>query len=226
MEEEKRKFCNSFRSSATDQTGLTREQLTEKLMALQQELEGGSEGAELVEVRTEADAQGMINRFSLILKGALDYVFDKFSDGEETLTEEQVAEFLIKTNGQLGRGGMSRHTSAVFQKKVEASEPAVLTRQEWYSVFAKELGEGKWWQVVYDLEACGANLRSHAETKGQHYQGWLDYVYFDSQRLSCTGVQEALTADELSRIYDSGDALPNEWHPSDHLPVAALFSWR
>jgi hypothetical protein len=195
-------------------------------MALQQEVEGGSEGAELVEIRTEADAQRMIARFSPVLQGALDHGFIKFSNGRETLTEEQVAKFLIKTNGQLGRGGTSRNTAAVFKKKTEASEPAVLTRQDWDSVFARELGEGKWWQVVYDLEACGASLRPQADAKGRHYQGWLDYVYFDSRRPSCTGVQEALTATEVSRIYDSGDALPNEWHPSDHLPVAALFSWQ
>jgi mRNA deadenylase 3'-5' endonuclease subunit Ccr4 len=67
-------------------------------------------------------------------------------------------------------------------------------------------------------------LRSKVEREGRHYQGWLDYVYFDSQRLTCKGVQEALTATELYRIYDDGDALPNEWHPSDHLPVAAVFS--
>lgn len=226
-EEDRRKFFNDFWGSASDQNTLTREQLTEKLMALQQELKGGSEGAELVDIRTKADAQRMIARFTPVLQDALDYVFDKFScDGGDTLTEEEVTKFLIKANGELGRGGTWRHTSAILKKKIESSEPAVLTRQEWYEVFARELGEGKWWQVVYDLEVCGANLRSQVKSEGQHYQGWLDYLYFDSRQIACIGVQEALADDEHSRIYDDGDALPNEWHPSDHLPVAAVFSWQ
>ena len=55
-------------------------------MALQQELEGGSEGSEFMEVRTEMDARRMISRFTPLLKGALDQVFDGFSsDGGQTL---------------------------------------------------------------------------------------------------------------------------------------------
>ena len=220
-------FFNGFQESRqVDQKGLPREQFIEKLSALQQELEGGSEGSELVEVRTEADAQRMIARFSPLLKTSLDHVFDQFSDDGDTLTDDEVNEFLVAANGELGRGGTSRHTSAILEKKAKTSQPTVLTRDDWYGVFARELGEGKWWQVVYDLETCGANIRSQtADNESQHYQAWLDYVYFDSQKLKCKGFQEALTESEVSRIYKEGDALPNEWHPSDHLPVAAIFSW-
>jgi len=207
--------------------GLSREQFTDRLLALQQELEGGSEGSELMEVRTEMDARRMISRFTPLLKGALDQVFDDFSsDGGETLTEDEINSFLIKANGSLGRGMSQDNIDAVLQRKVEASQPLNITRQEWHGIFARELGEGKWWQVVYDLEVCGANIRSSAKSEGRHYQAWLDYVYFDSDRLACTCVQEALTTDGQSRIYKEGDALPNKWHPSDHLPVAAKFSWQ
>jgi mRNA deadenylase 3'-5' endonuclease subunit Ccr4 len=232
IEEEKEKFFGRFHVRAATtlyQGGLSLEQFTERLLALQQELEGGSEGSELVKIKTEADAQRMIGRFSPTLRDALDYVFDEFctsDDDSDILSEEDVAKFLIKVNGQLGRGGIWLYTTAIFEKKKDASMPAILTRQDWYGAFARELGEGKWWQVVYDLEICGADLRSKVERDTLHYQGWLDYVYFDSQRLSCAAVQEALTAKELSHIHDKGDALPNEWHPSDHLPVATVLSWR
>lgn len=232
IEEEKEKFFGRFhiRAATTSyQGGLSLEQFTERLLSLQQELEGGSEGSELVKIKTEADAQKMIGRFSPILRDALDYVFDEFctsDDDCDILSEEDVAKFLIKVNGQLGRGGIWLYTTAMFEKKKDASMPAILTRQDWYGTFARELGEGKWWQVVHDLEICGADLRSKVERDTLHYQGWLDYVYFDSQRLSCAAVQEALTAEELSRIHKKGDALPNEWHPSDHLPVATVLSWR
>mmetsp|Transcript_55862 Transcript_55862/g.62469 ORF Transcript_55862/g.62469 Transcript_55862/m.62469 type:complete len:910 (-) Transcript_55862:62-2791(-) len=245
IEEERREFFQGFHRSGGESTTtidppgvlllLSRDQFAERLRALQQELEGGSDGVELVEIRTEADAQRMINRFSPLLRVALDLVFERFSgDGGKSLTEAEVSEFLIRTNGELGRGSTSRHTTDAFEKKVASSKQAVLNRYDWYGIFARELGEGKWWQVVYDLEICGAKLLtqggSRKEVLGagqqQHYQGWLDYVYFDSKQLVCTGVQEALTDAELSRIYDDGDTLPNEFFPSDHLPVAALFSWQ
>jgi len=182
----------------------------------------------LIEIRTEADAQRMISRFTPLLRMALDQVFERFSSDGETLTEQNVAEFLIKANGELGRGGTWRYTRALFEKKVERSLPPALTRQDWYGVFARELGEGKWWQVEYDLEVCGAHVRrsSGEARQQQHYQGWLDYLYFDSNSLACAGLQEALTDAEFRRIYEQGDALPNGWHPSDHLPVGAVFTWR
>ena len=252
IEEEKRKFFSDFQQDSTrtnftkTKTGssMSREQLAEKLMALQQELEGGTEGAELVEVRTEADARRMIDRFTPLLRDALDHVFDIFSsDGGETLTEEQVAEFLVKANGQLGKGSMSRQADAIFKRKAATSDDddstdraaIFLTRQDWYGIFARELGEGTWWQVVHDLESCGAKLHPSRQSlvgedqhqkQYQHYEGWLDYIYFNLRQLTCTGVQEALSDVELSRIYNEGDTLPNGWHPSDHLPVAALFRWR
>ena len=89
-----------------------------------------------------------------------------------------------------------------------------------------ETSQGKWWQVVHDLDVCGIELRPKLEHATPHYQGWLDYIYFDSDKLSCDFVQESLTPTEQSRIYKDGDALPTEWHPSDHLPVAAVISWR
>jgi len=225
-EEEQAKFFKGFNALGSGDVGFTYAQLKIELIALRQELEGGSEGSELAEVRTEADAQRMIARFTPTLRNALDKVFCQFSSDGESLSQDELSQFLLKVNGQLDRGGTSRHAAEIFKRKIaKASEP-VLNREDWYGVFAKELGEGKWWQVVYDLEECGVNMRSQDGMQtGQHYQGWLDYVYFGASALSCTGVQEALTPAEQSRLYFDGDALPNEWHPSDHLPVAVLLSW-
>jgi len=248
LEQDRQKFFGGFYDMASSTTnnsddnnsvvGLSREQFKERLVALQQQLHGGHEGVELVEIQTDLDVQRMVERFTPVLLESLDFVFDKFassSNGEEAvLSQVDVDKFLIRTNGEVGRGGMWRHTQAVFEEKEKAGEALALNRQNWYELFARELGEGKWWQVVYDLEVCGANLRastSKATTakkmdNAPHYQGWLDYMYFDSQRLKCQGVQEALTNSELARVYQDGDALPNAWHPSDHLPVAAVFSYR
>ena len=223
---------NNGNNEASDgsELSLTREQFTERLLALHQELEGGRLGSELAEVRTNADAEKVIDRFTPLLQQALDEVFAKFSSNGSTLTQAEVDTFLILTNGELGRGGTFRHTTAIFEQKIKSSEngkeEAELTLQDWYSVFARELSEGKWWQVVYDLEVCGVNVRSlHSpDSSTQFYQGWLDYIYF--QRLDCSAVQDVLTEEERQSIYTKGDALPNSWHPSDHLPVAAIFSWK
>lgn len=229
---EKEKFFGNFydNDAMIRNGGLKMDQFKDRLLALRQELEGGSQGSELVDIKTEADTERMISRFSCLLRDALDQIFDYYctSDDGLSLSEEDVNKFLIRTNGQLGRGGTWRHTKVIFEKKREegASISVTMNRQDWYGIFARELGEGKWWQVVHDLEVCGACLRPskiHRDTI--HYQGWLDYIYFDSRRLYCTFIKEAITTAEISRIYDDGDALPNEWHPSDHLPVAATLSW-
>ncbi|KAL9178623.1 hypothetical protein ACHAXT_001961 [Thalassiosira profunda] len=222
IERQRAEFFAGFGESA-----LTKEQFTERLQALHQEIEGGRTGSELAEVRTEADVETMMARFTPLLQLALDEVFDALSSNGHTLNEEEVNDFLINTNGELGRGGTFRHTSAILKRKAESSSvPPELTRLDWYGVFARELSEGKWWQVVHDLQVCGFDVRPHhSKSSGDRfYQGWLDYVYA-SQKLGCLGVQDVLTDEERLRVYRDGDALPNEWHPSDHLPVGAVFSW-
>jgi Ca2+-binding EF-hand superfamily protein/endonuclease/exonuclease/phosphatase family metal-dependent hydrolase len=230
IENKRIEFFKAFKKD--DELGikeLTKEQFTERLLALHQEIDGGRKGSELAEVRTEADVQKMIERFTPLLRDTLDEVFHKFSENGKTLTKEEANEFLIKANGELGRGGTFRHVTAILEKKKNELEdyPAELTLDNWYEVFARELAEGKWWQVVHDLEVCGSNIRAHwnkGTSRDQLYQGWLDYIYF-GQKLKCIGVQEVLTDSERIRIFGDGDALPNEWHPSDHLPVSAVFSW-
>jgi len=254
IEKQRTEFFAGFREKGNDDNDgddddesknssseLTREQFTERLLALHQEIEGGRRGSELAEVRTEADVRKMIDRFTPLFRRALDEVFDKLSSNDgDSLSQEEVNDFLIKTNGELGRGGTFRSASEIFRRKAESrssdstnndEEPVVeLTREDWYGIFARELAEGKWWSVVYDLEVCGSSVRSshhhQSEKKQLFYQGWLDYIYFHGPLLDCTGVQDVLTESERALVYEKGDALPNEWHPSDHLPVSAVFSWK
>jgi hypothetical protein len=50
-------------------------------------------------------------------------------------------------------------------------------------------------------------------------------VYYSSDGLRLLGYQESLDEEQAKRIYQEGDALPNAWHPSDHLPVGCVFEW-
>eukprot|EP00771_Trimastix_marina_P003624 gnl/Trimastix_PCT/4928.p1 GENE.gnl/Trimastix_PCT/4928~~gnl/Trimastix_PCT/4928.p1 ORF type:complete len:403 (+),score=74.01 gnl/Trimastix_PCT/4928:184-1392(+) len=55
----------------------------------------------------------------------------------------------------------------------------------------------------------------------QKFKGLIDYIWFTPhQRLSCTAVQLLPPMVEMQQQ----TALPNEVHPSDHLPLQAMFS--
>ena len=67
--------------------------------------------------------------------------------------------------------------------------------------------------------------RRAARAPRRHYEGWLDYIYYSSGSLRLAAYQESLTEEQARLIYRDGDALPNAWHPSDHLPVGCVFEW-
>ena len=54
-------------------------------------------------------------------------------------------------------------------------------------------------------------------------EAWLDYVYYSSESLRLVAYQEPMTEEQAQLVYKDGDALPNAWHPSDHLPVGCVF---
>ena len=87
------------------------------------------------------------------------------------------------------------------------------------------------WQVAYDLDASGISLAEFDVGKGaaspprRHYEAWLDYAYYTANSLRLAGYQESLSEEQARRIYKDGDALPNAWHPSDHIPVGCVFEW-
>ena len=71
----------------------------------------------------------------------------------------------------------------------------------------------------------GAARRRPVRTPRRHYEAWLDYAYYSTGGLRLMAYQEGLTEEQARLIYENGDALPNAWHPSDHLPVGCVFEW-
>jgi hypothetical protein len=69
------------------------------------------------------------------------------------------------------------------------------------------------------------SVRTPRQAPRRHYEAWLDYVYYSSKGLRLVGYQESLSEEQAQLIYRDGDALPNAWHPSDHLPVGCVFQW-
>ena len=205
-------------------------------------------------------------------------------DMERAIPEKAALAWLELVNRELGRGGTYRSVMAAFEQSSTGRRE--LTRRAWYGVFARELGEGKWWQVAYDLDVSGVavssmelsvgegtfggaaqsrvaderrgeqsvgdgtlggaaqsrvvderrgeqgfnhvrrpSVRTPRQAPRRHYEAWLDYVYYSSEGLRLVGYQESLSEEQAQLIYRDGDALPNAWHPSDHLPVGCVFQW-
>ena len=88
-----------------------------------------------------------------------------------------------------------------------------------------------------DVAAYGAAAKEQLQAQGaaaqraarparvprRHYEAWLDYVYYSSESLRLVAYQEPMTEEQAQLVYKDGDALPNAWHPSDHLPVGCVF---
>ena len=182
------------------------------------------------------------------------------SASDEIVISEAVAVgWLQLVNRELGRGGTYRGVMAALDEREASGGGRVLSRRAWHGVFARELGEGKWWQVAYDLDVSGVSVddfeadaaynygggvggdgaskappdgrrkqhgpRPSARVPRRHYEAWLDYVYYTHGGLKLAGYQESVNEEQARRIYQEGDALPNAWFPSDHLPVGCIFEW-
>lgn len=52
----------------------------------------------------------------------------------------------------------------------------------------------------------------------------FDYIYFTPKTMKIIGVRDPLDAKQ-KRMIKNKTGLPNDWHPSDHLPVAALLQF-
>ena len=75
-------------------------------------------------------------------------------------------------------------------------------------------------------DAAEGAERRPARVPRRHYEAWLDYVYYSTGGLRLAAYQEVLSEEQARLIYKDGDALPNAWHPSDHLPVGCVFEWQ
>ena len=204
---------------------------------------------------SEEDVDRLNARFTPAFRGALDALFDRLATSapesavlrpglqpadDDLIPESAVLAWLELVNRELGRGGTYRRVVECFER----SGRRALARREWHGVFAGELADGKWWQVAYDLEVSGVSVadldvggdapygdaaegavRRPARAPRRHYEAWLDYVYYSTGGLRLAAYQEGLSEEQARLIYKDGDALPNAWHPSDHLPVGCVFEW-
>lgn len=147
--------------------------------------------------------------------------------GRDVMTREEVVSFLLSVNKELGRGSEYRSVVTAMEKRGQdfESPDATLTEDDFIELYAQELEEGKFWGVEHDLRAlCGQGMALPSEGPTELC---FDHMFFTPASLRLVGVQETLTEEQRQRIWGPPfDVLPNAWHPSDHLPVAAAFALR
>ena len=140
---------------------------------------------------------------------------------EQLMSREQMEEWLIKINGQLGRGSEFRAAQGALDKKKEAGLEEALAFEDFVEVYMDELRQGKFWGVHHDLQQALA-CPVQAAGEGPAFQVVYDYIY-SSPQLIVEAVREELTDDELARAVKGDDPLPNAWQPSDHVMQTAVF---
>ncbi|CAM9882516.1 unnamed protein product, partial [Hapterophycus canaliculatus] len=137
-------------------------------------------------------------------------------DAEKTpfLPREGVEAWLMKINRAVGRGSEFRAAEAIMGPGPGGG----LTLEDFYSIYAKELRDGKFWGVAHDLHALGVELPGGMPWVGP-YAARFDRVFYSKATLEGIGALEPLCEEQMELVV-GGDCLPNSWHPSDHLGVA------
>lgn len=132
---------------------------------------------------------------------------------------EQVQQWLLDVNQALGRGsefreasrqmGWTEEDAQVVEDKPHYELPTdgSLTLQGFLNVYEKELQQGKFWGIAYDLSVLGEPLPMTGV-----FQARFDRIYYSS------AVEPVAVMDFLQK-----DPCPNAREPSDHLPIAASF---
>jgi len=158
---------------------------------------------------------------STAMISALEAAFCRYSSDGKIMTKAEVEQWLVVINGELGRGSEYRFAMAALERNGGEH----LLKTDFLELYREELSEGKFWGVEHDLRVMG-NLGLAVPEEGP-CQLRFDYIYYGVDSLRLVAVQEPLTAAQHDCLFGPPwEVLPNAWHPSDHLPVAAAFAFR
>lgn len=145
----------------------------------------------------------------------------------QTLFEEWVSE---------GYRGSSefRHALELLQQSAGGLCGGTLSADDLVEVYGVLIRDGKFWYVEHDVnqlgvwpspdDGCGPErppLLMH-----QPFEASFDYIFYDPSHLQLCAVRRPLSREQSALVYEAGVRFPCEWHMSDHLPVAACFSYR
>lgn len=138
---------------------------------------------------------------------------------EGVMDRPAVDRWLTAINRQCERGSELRAAERIF----EASGAQQLKPHDLLEIYIEALSEGKYWSVHHDFSTLGVAPKP---LKARPYEACLDYIFCSPQTLSVEAVRAPLNAAQRKLVFENRDGVPNAWHPSDHLPLAAAFHWR
>ena len=150
----------------------------------------------------------------------LERIFTGLASGrkgdDNVMTKSDVERYLIAINGIVGRGSEFREAARQMgyeDSKDEVSEVQLptdgyLTLPNFQAIYDKELKQGKFWGIAYDLAILGEPIKIE-----ELFQSRFDRIYASD----CLSVHSVMD-------FSSDKPCPNELCPSDHLPLAALFT--
>lgn len=143
------------------------------------------------------------------------------SEQRNFMVQEDIDRWLLNVNGALGRG----NSYMAMLEKIKGRQDPILEKDDFINIYIELLRKGFLHEVQHDLVSLGGHsLEVPSEGPNQLR---FDYMYFTSSSLRLVGVQKALTDDQQRKIWsEPWEVLPNAWHPSDHLPVAACFEFK
>jgi endonuclease/exonuclease/phosphatase family metal-dependent hydrolase len=150
------------------------------------------------------------------LASALTECFATLSGGEAALDPAATDAWLKLINGSPDRGSESRGVAAC--RAESGSERLSLV--EFLRIYQGELDQGKYWGVEHDLRVIrGSGLWVEGSPP---FTAAFDQLYYTAGTLSLCGVLEPVSVEEREALMAGRTWLPNEWAPSDHLPIGAV----
>lgn len=179
--------------------------------------------AELISVLVEGEAYGgpslsntAVSRLKAIYEDLATAADDQ---GRPVMGLADVERYLVRINGQVGRGSEFREAAKQMgwvdegihgedgRPKIELPKDGTLSFDGFKEIYERELQQGKFWGIAHDLAILGQALPDAGV-----FESRFDRIY------ASKSVQTKYVMDFTSEF-----ACPNHNEPSDHLPVAALF---
>eukprot|EP00962_Isochrysis_galbana_P024178 scaffold7391_cov95-Isochrysis_galbana.AAC.2 len=152
------------------------------------------------------------------LVSALTECFETLSAGGASLDCAATDAWLRMINGSPDRGSESRAAAAC--RAENGSD--LLSLHDFLTVYQAELDQGKYWGVEHDVRMMrGVGMWVEGSTP---FTATFDQLYYTAGALRLRGVLEPVSAQRRAALLAGSTWLPNEWAPSDHLPIGAVLT--
>lgn len=160
------------------------------------------------------------NRPAPPLVAAVHEMFQAYcSPGRETMSKSDVERYLRRVN--LRFDGEEPEMKKLAEN-LESTGQEELHEQDLLDIYTGCALAGKFWAAEAELNLAGGfgvEIPSDGPCSLR-----MDFMYYTPSTMKLLMVRDPLTVEQRARMYGPPwDVLPNEWHPSDHLPVAAEF---